>query len=142
MFQMKKYFVSTIVIAAIAVSAVFVSCNKDKDNDEPVAVTEIRVSPDEKHLKHGESFTIQAIVFPENATNKGVFWRIFKRDGNTDTGEYMDESDCISINASGLTCTVTALSTATLGTRLEVHVFHIEDMDMKEPYYCVVTIIE
>ena len=48
--------------------------NEKKEVDEPVAVTGVSVSPTEKSIAIGESFTVTATVAPENAANQEVTW--------------------------------------------------------------------
>ena len=43
---------------------------------EEVAVTDVILSPDSKTLSVGESATIQAMVLPENASNRNVRWSV------------------------------------------------------------------
>ena len=102
---------------------------KLKDDDGKLySISDIRIDIIEKSIKQGESFSIKAVVVPTMATDKNVLWRI-------------DDTNNFSINATGLTCIVTASADATPGTQTYLRVFP-ENVELENTPVCRVTVIE
>ena len=81
----RKLMVSALLFLAVS-SLVFTSCDK-KEKD--LSVNAITVSPTSAMLKPGQSQTLTATIFPENAANKNVSWESSAPDvvSVTETGE-------------------------------------------------------
>ena len=65
-----KRFLSVVVLITITISSVL-SCQKVP---EEIRVSSISLSKSALELTVGEEFTLEAIVTPDNATNKEVTW--------------------------------------------------------------------
>ena len=59
-----------LITGAIAVGAQ--SCSDDESGD--VKVTAVTVTPESKILMSGDTYTLTAAVFPDNASDKSVTW--------------------------------------------------------------------
>ena len=105
-----------------------ISKAKFKENNSPYTIKDITIDIFEKSIKPGESFTINAYVVPRLATDKDVSWHV-------------DDTNDFSINANGLTCTVTASTDAKPGTQTYVRVFP-ENVKLEKTPVCRVTVIE
>lgn len=73
---MKKMLRIAAALAALLAMTNFIGCKNDDDDggDEPVAVTEVKITSTVKEVTAGETITLTAAVSPENATNKTVTW--------------------------------------------------------------------
>ena len=69
---MRKYFL--FLLSAIIVIALSFACGGGSDNG-PIAVTGITLNKTTLTLTSGQQETLEAIIEPENATNKNVTWR-------------------------------------------------------------------
>ena len=86
-------------VIAIALAIMFVSCQKE------IAVTEVTLNKELLTLLEGESETLTATVYPENAENKAVIWT----SSNTSVAS-IDAVGIISAKSSGsATITVTTI---------------------------------
>lgn len=56
-----------------AVVLIFTSCNND-DNTTAISVNSISIEPNSVTLVKNQTFTLQAIIVPENAANKEIEW--------------------------------------------------------------------
>lgn len=74
------------------------------------------------------NLSIKAFVAPAMATDKDVLWNV-------------DDMNNFSINATGLTCIVTASADSKPGTQTYVHVFP-KNVELENTPLCRVTVIE
>lgn len=101
--------------AIVAASLLMVGCDKNKNNDgeKTVEVEDIYIEGPEADLVVGDTFTIKAVISPDNATNKSIKWSSDNESVATvDKGEVTAVaagSAVITAKAGGLeaTCTVT-----------------------------------
>lgn len=73
---MKKMLRIAAALAALLAMTNFIGCKNDDDDggDEPVAVTEVKITSTVTEVTVGKTITLTATVSPENATNKTVTW--------------------------------------------------------------------
>ena len=113
---MKKKLLFSILAAAVAATAVFISCkeNEEEFGNLTVAVTKVALSRDTAWVTQGSIFTLTATVAPGNATQKTTVWRssdpsIVSISGDTIA---VGIGDSIAITGTSVTAKVNVVGTA------------------------------
>jgi len=93
----KRYIMKNYLTAAIALMFIFAACSK-----ENVPVTDLTLNQAVTTRAAGTTFTLKAVVLPENATNKAVNWL------SSDTDVATVANGVVSVLTAGATVTITA----------------------------------
>ena len=68
-----------VAIFACITAIVCVSCGKDKEQEQTIAVTSVAVSPESVELVVEQTFQLSATVLPDDASDKAVSWTSSKQ---------------------------------------------------------------
>ena len=112
-YAMRKLFETIILVAAVISAAMFTGCKKDEPTgpnggnggggNQTVSVTSVSLGRSTLNMIEGDSETLTATVFPDNATDKAVSWK----SSNTGVATVDGSGKVSAVKAGTATITVT-----------------------------------